>query len=321
MMFRIKIESEQHWHDLRRAHIGASEVSALFGEHPQTSRWDLWQRKAGNLPDPDLGANERVVWGQLIEPAIGQGVQQMHGHTVRKIHTYWTSDTTPGMAASLDFEIVTDPRGAGVLEAKTVDRLIWRDWPEDEAGERQPPLHYQLQLQHQLAVTGRGWGLLAVLIGGNELRVYEYTRDDDTIRLLRDAVTDFWRSIRADEAPEPDFQRDAARVMEMHGRIRQGSVADLTGNNRILGLVETLETARSRATDWQHASEVARAEILDLVRDHEFARLPDGRILEAPTRHRKGFTVEATTFRALQVKDAAKSRLPENDVSQMASVF
>jgi len=320
-MARIKIESTAQWHEMRRHHIGASEASALFGEHPQISRWELWQRKAGHLPEPDLDGNERVVWGQLIEPAIGRGVQQMHGYDVRQVHTYWTSDTTPGMAASLDFEVINDSRGAGVLETKAVDRLIWRDWPEDEGGNRQPPLHYQLQLQHQLAVTGRKWGLLAALIGGNELRVYEYQRDEDTIRLLREAVGDYWQSIRAGKAPEPDFARDAKRVADMHGQARKGSVADLSGSNRILPLIDALETARERSQSWSKAADVARAEILDAIQDAEFARLPDGRVLEAPTQHRKGFTVEPTTFRALRVKEAGKSRLHDGDITQMAPVF
>ena len=59
-------------------------------------------------------------------------------------------------------------RGGGVLEIKTVDWLV-----RARLG-REPPPHILLQLQAQLGVTGREWGAVAALVGGNELRIWEY---------------------------------------------------------------------------------------------------------------------------------------------------
>src|SRR6185437_11795560 len=65
----LPINSDAEWRQHRKRHVGGSEVAALFGEHPHLTKFELWHRKAGSLPDPDLSDNERVFWGQTLEPA------------------------------------------------------------------------------------------------------------------------------------------------------------------------------------------------------------------------------------------------------------
>jgi hypothetical protein len=143
--------------NLRRLHVGSSEAAALFNLSPYATRLELYLRKRGELPEPDLSTYEPVRWGQVRETAVGQAVGERMGWSVRKVRRYVTHPAVAGMGCSLDFEIVNHRRGAGVLEIKTVDRLAFRDW---EGG--RPPIHYELQLQHQLACTRRGWGAIGV---------------------------------------------------------------------------------------------------------------------------------------------------------------
>src|ERR1700689_4565543 len=102
----IAIESEDHWRALRSKHVGGSEVSALFGEHGRITPFELWQRKAGNVPEPNLSDNERVFWGQILEPAIARGVAEKTKWNVRKVHRYHSLLPELGIGASLDYEVV-----------------------------------------------------------------------------------------------------------------------------------------------------------------------------------------------------------------------
>ena len=210
-MTAIRLQNEQHWHELRAKNIGGSEVAALFGESSFMTKFELWHRKAGNLLEPDLSNNSRVFWGKQLESSIAQGIAQLKGWTIRNVDEYLTSQTIEGMAASLDYEIDDSEKGTGVLEIKNVDGFQFLNWPDNK-----PPLSYQLQLQHQLAVSGHKWGVIAVLVGGNDPKEYYFDRHDEAIAAIEHAIQCFWVSIANGEAPSPDFYADSASVMALN---------------------------------------------------------------------------------------------------------
>ena len=148
-MTAIPITSEQQWHDLRAAHVGGSEVAALFNEHKQLTHWELHHIKGGDLPPHDLSDNERVFWGNVMEPAIARGIAEQHGWNIRKVRRYFSSDEVRGYGCTPDFEIVAHEDGPGVLEIKAVDWLVYKQW------EGEPPLSFLLQLQSQLDLAVR----------------------------------------------------------------------------------------------------------------------------------------------------------------------
>src|SRR6476661_22352 len=155
------------WIDIRRRHIGSSEVAALFGLDERRTLFELWHQKAGNIQEPDVSENDRVFWGTVLRPAIAQGIAERQRWKIRKTHRYIEHPSVPGMGASLDFEIYGHPRGAAPLEIKNVDWMVAKDWPEGR-----PPLRFELQVQHQLAcLPSHPWAVLGVLVGGNTSRV------------------------------------------------------------------------------------------------------------------------------------------------------
>jgi putative phage-type endonuclease len=305
-MTRIKIEGTDHWHELRRQHVGASEVGALFGVHPQLTRWELHHIKAGTLDAPDLSDNDRVLWGQIVEPAIAAGVERLHGWSLQNVRVYHSDDA--GLGATLDYRRIKAGDKNGPVDMKNVDRLVRRDWEGDE-----PPIHLLLQVQAQMALTGAKWGALACLIGGNELEIHEYDRHQPTIDKIKREVTAFWQEVRNGTPPTPDFQRDAARVAELYGQPTPRTV-DLSGHNRIQQLLETERLASERKNQWDKAQQAAKAEILDALGDATHAHLPDGRVLEVGVVNYKAATIEkpAGSYRKTpKIHDADKAKLPD----------
>lgn len=259
---RIRIASPEHWHALRAEHVGGSEVAALFGEHPQLTRYELWHQKAGLLPAPHLSDSERVFWGSTLEPAIAEGVASKTGWKTRKVHSYF-SRRPPGLGGSLDYEIVANDKGAGVLEIKTADWLVAKEW----GGE--PPLSYELQLQSYFACTGRNWGVMAVLVGGNDLKLFEYERRPKTVATIEAAIAAFWRSIAEKEPPAPDFTRDGPTISQLYAHAAQGKTVDLTGDDHLVALVEQYQRAAAEEGANKRARERCKAEILTLAGDAE----------------------------------------------------
>jgi putative phage-type endonuclease len=254
------IKSEAHWRSLRATHVGASEVAALWGEHPQISKFDLWHRKKGNIAEPNLSEDERVFWGIILEPAVAQGVAKIKGWQVAKVTDYYESDNCTGLGASLDFKISAPHRHTlGALEIKTADYLIWKSW------EGTPPLNYELQVQHQLAATGWSWGALAVLIGGNHLEIFEYDARPGVIKAIEDQVAEFWDSITENVPPKPDWAVDYQTIAKVYGYSGTQESIDLSSNNRIHELIAERQSAADTEKDGKQRREAASAEIMHMM--------------------------------------------------------
>lgn len=256
---------KSEWLDLRRRHIGSSEVAALFGLDERRTLFELWHQKAGHLPEPDLEDDERVFWGTVLEPAIGQGIAERSGWKIRKVRRYVEHPTIQGMGASLDYEIYGHPRGPGGLTIKNVDSLVARNWPDGL-----PPLRFELQVQHQLAcLPSRTWGALGVLIGGNSLKIFEYERHPGAVAKIERAVEDFWRSIAEERPPEPDFDRDLPALEALYRSTTPGSVRDLRGHERLEELCAEYERARQDESAAERRKRAAKGAILSLIQDTE----------------------------------------------------
>lgn len=262
----IAIESDVQWHELRSQHVGGSEVAALFGEHAQLTEFELWHRKKGLLPEPDLSDNDRVLWGQLLEPAIANGVGAKTGWDVWKVKDYYSARPALALGGSLDYSVIGQDRGPGVLEIKTADWLVAKRWDNGE-----PPLSYMLQIQSYLALTGWSWGCMAVLVGGNDLRLFEYEARPKTISIIEQRVAAFWKSIEDNTPPKPDFGADHDAISMLYGTAEAGKVVDLSGSNRLPELIAEYQDAAAKKREGEKAAKAAKAEIHTLMDSAEIA--------------------------------------------------
>lgn len=256
--------SEEHQAQRARV-VGASEVSALFDLHPQLTRYQLWHVKAGRIQPPDLSGNERVEAGIFIEPSIAAWIAHRTGWPLEKFPGHATHPRVEGMGASPDYRILQHERGPGLVQIKNVDRLVYRDWNDE------PPINYQLQLQHELACTDYSWGALGVLVGGNELRLFDYSRHEPSISRLEAEVSAFWRSIHDDQPPTPVWEVDLETIQQIHGYGRPGSVADLSADERLDELCAAYKAAGGEEKEAKARKEAAKAEILTLIGEAELA--------------------------------------------------
>ena len=220
------VQRTPEWHEIRKTHIGGSEVGSLYGPPIaagwQPSRFSLWQHKAGRAPAPkvDDSPGTRIWMGVHMEPTIIKMAGELYGWKIRSPGPMAFDDEVEGMSASLD-AVIVEPgpeelalgyTGPGLLEAKYAQWLVHKkEWLNDE-----PPTYIILQTQQGLACTGFSWGVVVVLTGEMGLIRYRYRRRESTIATLRRDITEFWRSIRDDEPPLPDghdSSSEALRVM------------------------------------------------------------------------------------------------------------
>lgn len=199
--------SHQQWLAVRNQGIGSSEAAAAIGLSPYVSPLELWQRKTAREPAPDLQGNEAVFWGSALEPLIAQVYQERTGRRVRRVNAVLQHPEHRFMLASLDRTV----EGDGILEVKTAG------WRSASAWEDGIPEVYQCQVLHQLAVTGRAWADVAVLIAGQEFRVYRIHRGEDgceaRIAQLIAREQEFWQYVQSDTPPPVDGSPSSARAL------------------------------------------------------------------------------------------------------------
>jgi predicted phage-related endonuclease len=260
----------------REQAIGSSEVAALFNCHPHLSRFELWHRKAGNLPAPP--SSRWATWGNVLEPAIAKAIAAEQGWEFRKVRRYIRHPRVRGMGCSLDYEVkatarevAADAGEIGILEVKNVDRFIFNRWPDGAA-----PLHFELQLQHQLACAGRrNWAALGALVGGNSPLVLTYRRHAGAIVKIEREIAAFWQSIEARVEPQPDFERDYLTVAQLYGTAKEGSIRDFRGDQQLSALCAQYAEAQLSEKKTKTEKGAIKAQILEHIRDTETA-ITDG---------------------------------------------
>jgi putative phage-type endonuclease len=202
--------SRADWLAVRRTGIGGSDAAAAVGLNPYVSALDLWLDKTGRgdgLPRPDPGdTTSPTYWGNLLEPIVAAAYTQQTGNRVRKVNAVLRHPSIPFMLANLDREIVGVP-GVQVLECKTAGEFGARLWREGV------PEYVQLQVMHQLAVTGKRAADVAVLLCGQALEVHRIERDDALIARLIELEAAFWRCVETDTPPPADGSESADRAL------------------------------------------------------------------------------------------------------------
>ncbi|AUS31675.1 hypothetical protein C1M55_11535 [Rhodococcus qingshengii] len=199
------------WLQLRRQGIGGSEVSTLLGM--QNPDWDdpytIWLDKTGQTPLDLNPPSEAAFWGHVLEPVVRARAADILGVTISK-PPMLRSVTHPFMQYSAD-GFMSDER---LYEGKTANAFKASEW------KGQIPDHAELQVQAGMFVTGKEQAVVAGLIGGQKLELFEVDRDDRIITVILDTCEPFWvDNVLAGIAPPVgggDASKDALK--QLYGR-------------------------------------------------------------------------------------------------------
>lgn len=256
------------WLEVRRTGIGGSDAAAAVGLNPYKSALELWMEKTGRAsalrhPDPN-DTTEPVFWGSLLEPIVAAAYSRQTGNKVRRVNAVLRHPTVPYMLANLDREVVGAP-DVQILECKTAGEFGARFWREGGV-----PEYVELQVQHQLAVTGKQAADVAVLLCGQKLEVHRIERDEALIERLIELEGHFWRHVTEDKPPPPDGSESADQALRALYPKDRGQALDWSANlvmsavfSDLLAVRQQLETqsrleASLKQQIQQHMGEATR---------------------------------------------------------------
>lgn len=205
-----KMQDKAAWLDARKKGVGGSDASVIVGLNRWKSPFTLWLEKTGQAEPESLEDNEYVYWGSVLEETVAREFTIRTGKKVVR-RGLLQHDTIPFLLASVDRLVVGENAG---LECKTANGFAAREWDGDNI-----PDAYYVQCQHYMLVTGAERWYIAALIGGNHYVLKTIERNEDDIKALLTAETEFWRKVETREMPDVDGSEDCAKALaeKFHG--------------------------------------------------------------------------------------------------------
>ena len=226
-LIETKQLSRAEWLASRKKGIGSSDAAAAIGLSPYKSQLALWLEKTGRdqalANDGDENGDTPMAWGTILEPIVAAQYARRTGRRVRRVNAVLQhpDPELSWMLANIDREIVGDAE-VQVLECKTAGLHSAKHWRD------QVPEYVQLQVQHQLAVTGKQCADVAVLVAGQKLDIFRIERDDMLIARLIRLERQFWRYVETDVPPPADGSESSAAALRALFPEDSGETLDFT---------------------------------------------------------------------------------------------
>ena len=273
------------WHQLRKEHIGGSDIACLFGEG-YVSRYRLWNEKKGIIAPTNLDADERVQAGKFLEAGVIAWANHRWNMHFYQPKMYVKHPRIKGMACTPDafssgFDDVSSPTER-IAQIKCVDNIQFREWEVSGEIITHAPLHIELQCQHEMACTGAQENWLIVCVGGNKLFRKVIQRDEDVIQIIEREVTEFWKSIEDNVPPVPDYVNDGDIIRDIRKKLNVIERVDLSDDNSLYDTIELLKkhiASRKVASD---AETFIKNEIIHLYGEYGFIKCRDNFLTVKP---------------------------------------
>jgi putative phage-type endonuclease len=300
--------SREEWLALRTKTIGASEIAAILGVHPYATPYQLWASKSGLLPPVE--ETPAMKRGRILESVALDLLREERPDWIVKANPMpggaFYRDLAAGVSCTPDAFVAAPEKPAGIAQVKSVQKLVFDKKWKNEDGEVEPPMHVVVQAMQEAALTGAQWACVVALVVdfGIDLHILNIPLHSGIITRLRTDVMNFWRRVAENDPPHPDYGRDGALIAGLYADDDGGTV-DLSGNARVAELVAAREALKARESNGTAAAKERKtidAELVHALGNAACGRLADGRIIEAKTVRRAGFTVEPTSYRAVKIK-------------------
>nr|MCR5604482.1 YqaJ viral recombinase family protein [Lachnospiraceae bacterium] len=168
------------------------------------------------------------------------------GFKVRRANAIYQNERYPFMLADFDRLIAGQKAG---LECKTVSPYSADKWNDDDI-----PVHYQMQCQHYMAVSGYECWYIAALIFGRDFIIRRIDRDEELIQNLITVEERFWNeNVLKHVMPDPDGTKNCSeQIAKLYYRSDKDKTVQLLGydnalkrRDELVALIDKLEQEKA----------------------------------------------------------------------------
>jgi len=260
------------WLNLRKTCLTSTEMCGVAGlpKYGMT-RFKIYHLKK-NLVEDDFVRTDRVKAGTYLEQAVAKWASEELGMNLKRHADF---QIRGHMGASYDYKINSDggKYSHWLVEFKNVDGIIFKQqWGAD--GD-EIPHQIEIQIQSQLYVSQRPGCILAVLVGGNNLRFFFIERDEGFCRALAEIADLFWDQIQAGIVPE-NIAEDVDVITQLYRYSDPESTLDATEDLDLTNLLSQYDSHRSMKKHAVDEMQRLKGEVLLLIGDKHRVFAADG---------------------------------------------
>lgn len=276
-LVKTKEMPREEWLAVRKRGIGSSDAAAAVGLSPYKSQLELWMEKTGRdaaLPKADPHDEESpAYWGNILEPIVAAHYTKRSGNRVRRVNAVLQHPDPEfsWMLANIDREVV-GAEDVQILECKTAGINGARLWKEGV------PEYVQLQVMHQLAVTGKQAADVAVLLGGQHVEIHRIERDELLIARLMRLEQQFWQYVIDDTPPPADGSDSAEQALRCLFPEDSGKSLDFSHDEHLSATFAELKAVRQLLTAHEQREALLRQALQQAMGDATRALFEGGSV-------------------------------------------
>jgi len=251
------MQGKQEWLRERKNYIGGSDLGAICGLNPYRTALDVYLDKtSGDIREE---TNDAMRWGNLLEEAVAKEYAEVTGQKIEIEPNTIYHPSMKFLGANID-RWVGDKEY--VLECKTAGFNKGKEW--GEVGTDEIPESYLIQCAFYASICDVPKVDIAVLIGGQDFRIYTYNRNKDLEDKIIKIGVNFWHNhIEKRIPPKCVNTRDTFNLFP------QSNHQEIVAEDNIMEKWEQLKTAKEEESRIQTIIEKLKVEIQEFMRDYD----------------------------------------------------
>ena len=273
----------------RAATIGCSELASAMGLNPHESAYDLFKKKT-EPPTPNKKQNQPAHWGHKLELYIAHEYHIRTGYNVTRHNQKLQKGQLTG---HVDYLIKNQKRG---MDCKNVGPNTAPLF--GEPGTDQIPVYYLPQMHGYLYLMDYETWDVAVLINGQDFRIYTIERDHEWDDLIGLKVAEFMHHLNNDIRPPLDLSHPTIdKTLELAYAGTDGSIVHL---DQIEHWHQVLTDSNEIINKYTKAAQTAKTHIKAFMKQSAIGILPDGTYYKRRQITRKAYKVSPSQYMELK---------------------
>lgn len=255
------MKNKQEWLRERKNYLGGTDLAAICGLNPYRTALDVYLDKTSD--DISEETNSAMRWGTLLEDVIAKEYAQVTGYDVEIEPNTIYHPEHKFLGANIDRWVDRwVNNGTHILECKTAGFTKAKEW--GDLGTDQIPESYLVQVAHYAAICDVHKVDIAVLIGGQDFRIYTYNRNKDLENKIVKIGINFWHNhIEKRIPPKCVNTRDTFNLFP------QSNYHEIVAESNILEKWEQLKTLRAEESRIADTIEKLKTDIQEFMKDYD----------------------------------------------------
>lgn len=184
----IPFTTEEAWLEERKRYLTSSDIPCLFGCGYISEEELRHEKKKGQIQQ--FIKDERMDWGNALQDAIANEFARKNKWTIRK-KTEFIVFPELRIGSSFDFSI----EETALLEIKNIDQFIYKKEWLTNGFEIEASPYIEIQVQHQMLVSGLSVCYIGALVGGNKGVLLKREANPKIQNAILNKAEKFWRSL------------------------------------------------------------------------------------------------------------------------------